>query len=209
MRALKDYSAYIFDLDGTLYHQMPVQVFMAVRLAVHYGLRPYRFRELLALREYRRLRERCFGVEREDFGNVQLEESARLSGLDVETVRKVVASWLGSKALGAVRMFRRRELLEAMRGLQAAGKIVAVYSDYPVKDKLRAMGFAADYAYWSGDEMIRCMKPDCAGLVRILEALGLGRECVLYVGDRDDRDGVCAEGAGVDYIDVKEFCRRI
>ena len=34
------YNAYIFDLDGTLYHQLPVRMYMLLRLILHYFLRP-------------------------------------------------------------------------------------------------------------------------------------------------------------------------
>lgn len=161
------------------------------------------------LRKYRRLREECFGVECEDFGSVQIDEAARICGVDSGTAREVVEEWMIRRPLGLVRRFRRKGLLEAMRGLQEKGKTIIVYSDYPVKEKLNAMNFTPDYGFWSGDELIRCMKPDCSGLVRVLDSLELGRECVLYVGDRDDRDGLCAKAAGVSYMDVKEFMRRL
>lgn len=41
--------------------------------------------------------------------------------------------------------------------------------------------------------------------MRIIKKLKLKVNKVLYVGDRSDRDGICAERAGIDYLDVKEF----
>ena len=55
------------------------------------------------------------------------------------------------------------------------------------------------------DDLIRCMKPDAHGLKKILSLENLKPAEVLYIGDRDDRDGICARLAGVDYLDVKNF----
>ena len=52
---------------------------------------------------------------------------------------------------------------------------------------------------------VSCMKPDVCGLKKILSLQNLKPAEVLYIGDRDDRDGICARQAGVDYLDVKNF----
>ena len=49
------------------------------------------------------------------------------------------------------------------------------------------------------------MKLDARDLRKILAEFGLNPAEVLYIGDRDDRDGICAKAAGVDYLDVKNF----
>ena len=49
--------AVIFDVDGTLYHQRPVRIRMACRLAGFFLLHPLRIRELLGIRHFRKLRE--------------------------------------------------------------------------------------------------------------------------------------------------------
>lgn len=58
-----NYEALIFDFDGTLYHQLPVRIFMAVWMIVHYAVRPLKIRELRAVLKYRELREKLFGGE--------------------------------------------------------------------------------------------------------------------------------------------------
>lgn len=203
------YNAYIFDLDGTLYHLLPVRVYMLLRLILHYSLRPHKIRELLALRMYRRLREERFGCDAEDFGRVQVERAAWEYGLDTEYVRGVISLWMNRIPLRAVRFFRRRKLLRLIKSLQASGKIIVVYSDYPVKEKLDALKLSPNYQFWSEDGVIECMKPDSSGITRAVDALGLGREEILYVGDRYDRDGLCAEEAGFGYMDVREFVKKI
>ena len=51
------------------------------------------------------------------------------------------------------------------------------------------------------------MKPDSHGLENIINLLGFhkNKNEVLYIGDRYDRDGLCAKSAGINYIDVKNL----
>ena len=203
------YKALIFDLDGTLYHQFPVRLCMALKLLCHYLLRPHRLNELLLLKTYRNLRENKFYSNDRDFEAEQLREAAILCNLTTDKADRIITLWMIHEPLKLIKIFRRRKLLEFIAELQNNDKIIVVYSDYPVKDKLRAMNFSPDYAYYSGDKLIQCMKPNSEGLSRIISVLGIEPENILYVGDRDDRDGLCAKGAGIDYMDVKDFCRKI
>ena len=199
------YKAFVFDLDGTLYHQFPLRVLMVIRLGVYYLLRPHRLRELLLLRAYRKLRESLYGKGQRNFDALQLAEAARKCGMPCEDAQRVITEWMIYKPLGLVRIFRRRKLLSLIKSLQCAGKIIIVYSDYPVREKLQALGLEPDYAYFSNDPAINCMKPDPSGLGRVIKALGLDVGDMLYVGDRDNKDGECARGAGVKYMDVHAF----
>ena len=84
-----------------------------------------------------------------------------------------------------------------------------MYSDYPVEKKLQALGLQPTHAYWSGEPIVDCLKPDVRGLNNIIAELGLDRAEILYVGDRDDRDGECARRAGVAYLDIDDFARSL
>ena len=199
------YDVLILDLDGTLYHQFPVRACMFLKLAVYYAFRPHRIRELLVLKNYRKLRECKFGDGHEDFDALQVHEAANLSGVSDNLAREVIASWMTYKPLTLINMFKRKRLLGYVRELQNAGTIIIVYSDYPVREKLSALGLKPDYSYCSTDTIISCMKPDSSGLRRVLSLPEIAGKGVLYVGDRDDRDGECARNCGVEYMDVSEF----
>lgn len=95
-----------------------------------------------------------------------------------------------------------------MQIFSVQGKSFVIYSDYPVKEKLSALGLCPDYSFWSDDGVINCMKPNSRGLEVIIFLLGTGRSEILYVGDRYDRDGLCASGAGIDYMDVRDFMKK-
>ena len=205
VKNLSKYSALIFDLDGTLYYQKPVRLLMFLRLILYYTLRPYRIKELLVLKKYRQLRETRFGTDSPDFEEKQVLEVSKRFLILPEDVRSLLKTWLINKALFAVKIFKKRKLLRHIEEFQKLGVIVVIYSDYPVKEKLQAINFRPDYFFYSNDNLIRCMKPDPGGLLRIIDFLKLNKEFVLYVGDRDERDGLCAQLAGVDYLDVKEF----
>ena len=198
---LNDYKIWIFDLDGTLYRQAPLRAEMALRLSAYYFLRPWRLSELLLIREYRAAREKFFLPDEENFG--RLDRKYKLPS------EKIINEWMIERALPAVRRWRRKKILSAIDEHRRAGDPAIVYSDYPVEKKLRSMGLTVDHEFWSGDPLIDCLKPEARGLNNIIERLNLLRAEILYVGDRDDRDGEGARRAGVAYLDVKDFERRL
>lgn len=193
---LTDYKIWVFDLDGTLYRQLPVRLEMATKLCIYYFLRPWRLRELFLLKEFRAEREKLLSDE---------ENFARLREKYKIEPRKIIREWLFDRALESVRRWRREKVLSAIEEHRRSGGKVIVYSDYPVAEKLRAMRLTVDGEYWSGDPLIDCLKPDPRGLNNVIDRLGLERSQMLYVGDRDDRDGECARRAGVTYLDIEEF----
>ena len=198
---LSDYRVWLFDLDGTLYRQTPVRLEMAAKLLMYYGSHPWRLKELFLIREYRRAREKFFLSDQENFARLRDRY-----GLEPSTV---INDWMIERALPSVRRWRREKMLAAIEEHRRAGGMVIVYSDYPVEEKLRAMGLTVDRGYWSGDPLIDCLKPDPRGLNNVIERLQLERGEILYVGDRDDRDGECARRAGVAYLDVHAFEARL
>ena len=197
---LTDYRVWVFDLDGTLYRQMPVRLEMAAKLLTYYFLRPWRLRELFLLKEFRAEREKLLSDE---------ENLARLQSKYGLEPKKIIREWLFDRALESVRRWKREKVLSAIEAHRRAGGVVIVYSDYPVEEKLSAMGLTVDFGYWSGAPSIDCLKPDPRGLNNVITRLNLDRAEILYVGDRDDRDGECARRAGVSYLDIKEFERRL
>ena len=201
------YKALILDLDGTLYYQLPVRLCMMLRLCVYYILRPYKVRELFLLRKYRKLREKRFSDGSKNFEYLQVKKAAELYGMTLEDAQRTITSWMIYKPLNLLKLFRRRKLLDAVKRLHESGTIIIVYSDYPVKEKLSALGLKPDYAYCSTDKIVKCMKPDSEGLLRIINISGVDKKDILYVGDRYEKDGLCACGAGIDYLDVKVFVR--
>ena len=205
MEKLLKYKVWIFDLDGTLYNQTPVRIEMALQLIAYYICRPFKIRELLMLRQYRKIREKLYNAENPNFHQLQIKEMSRRYNMNVEKVMKIIDYWLINRPLSVIRRWRRSKVLSAIKLYQARGIEIIVYSDYPVSDKLKALNVQPNYSYWSNDELIRCMKPNPKGLRNIIKQFNLTPQEFLYIGDRDDRDGQCARQVGIDYLDINDF----
>lgn len=199
------YKAIISDFDGTLYYQFPVRILMLLWLIIYYVIFPLRIKELFFLREFRRLQEKRFGANTENFYRAQLDRASRLYNLNHNKAESLINLWMIIRPLRMIKFFRRRRLISCLKSCQEIGIKIIIYSDNPVKEKITAINFTPDYAFWSCDEIIKCMKPDSHGLINIINFLGINQSEALYIGDRYDRDGLCAKSAGIDYIDVKNL----
>ena len=205
MKNFFSYKAWVLDFDGTLFYQLPVRIFMAAWLGLYYLPRPHRWKELFMLRDYRRLREKLFAADSENSYQLQLENLSQRYNMSVKEILVVMQDWMIEKPKFFIKIFQRRKLIAAINSAKLRGVKIVIYSDNPVTEKVKALDFTPDYAFWSDDDLIKCMKPDSSGLKNIIRLLNLNRAEVLYIGDRDDRDGACAKSAGVDYCDVKKF----
>ena len=206
-KSLIDYKVWIFDLDGTLYYQLPVRIEMALRLILYYMFRPFKICELLMLRQYRKLREKPTNAD--NFHQLQIAEMSSRYKMSTDEVSKIIDYWLIKRPLPVIRRWQREKVLSTIKFYQSQGIKIIVYSDYPVADKLQALNLQADYKFYSNDNLIKCMKPNPQGLLNIIKHLKLNLQDILYVGDRDDKDGKCAKQVGVDYLDINEFERLI
>ena len=207
MKNFLDYKAWVIDFDGTLFYQLPVRICMAAWLLIYYLPRPLRWKELFILMDYRRVREKLFAADSKNFYELQLKNLSERYNVGVQEILKIVTSWTIEKPQFLIKKFQRKKLIAAIKFAQLRGVKIVIYSDNQVAEKIKALDFVPDYAFWSDDDLIKCMKPNADGLKNIIKLLKLNREDILYIGDRDDRDGVCAKNAAVDYCDVKEFVK--
>ncbi|MBD3879582.1 MAG: HAD family hydrolase [Quinella sp. 1Q5] len=180
-----------------------MRLYMALWLACYYFLRPWRLREIFILRDWRRLREERFCTAEENFYELQLAELSRRYQTPAGRVEEILRAWLTIRPKKILRFCVRKKVLAIVKAHQLRGVKMIVYSDNPVREKLSAINFSPD-ASFCADEL-RCMKPDAHGLIKILTTLELAPDDVLYIGDRDDRDGLCAKASGVNYLDIKNF----
>ena len=207
MKNFFGYKAWIFDFDGTLFNNLPVRIFMAIWLIIYYLPRPLKWKELFILRDYRRLREKLFAAEAENCHELQLKNLSERYKVSTQEIWNIINLWTIEKPKFLIKKFQRKKLIAAIKKFQAEGKIIVIYSDNPVAEKVKALDFVPNFYFWSDDDLIKCMKPNPQGLNNIVKFLKLDREEILYIGDRDDRDGACAKNAGVNYCDVKEFIK--
>jgi FMN phosphatase YigB (HAD superfamily) len=190
--------AWLVDLDGTLYHALPVKLAMALELALG-GLRAAPL-----LRRFRAEHERvrADGAEAVDPFARQLAGAALALGVDPATLHGVVEEWMIERPGKWLRLARRRGLLAELARFRAAGGASALVSDYPARRKLAALGAAAlfDAVVASGEPGgPRALKPAPEGYLAAATLLGVAPSECLVIGDRDDADGEAARRAGMGF----------
>lgn len=190
-------SAWLVDLDGTLYRALPVKLLMAAELAVG-GWRAApllrRFRH-----EHEWLREDPPPAGVSPYA-VQLERTAAAAGTTVPDLERAVEEWMIRRPGKWLRLFRRRGLLAEIAAFRDSGGKTALVSDYPAREKLRALGAEAlfDTVVANGEaDGPPGLKPSPDGFLLAAERLGVVPEACLVVGDRDDADGEAARRAGM------------
>lgn len=214
---LTDYKAVIFDLDGTLYYQKPFRKRMLLFLAGYMLKRPACIKDLLIIKRYREVRENwedCIieGGCPDDGTLTGLEEQqyqyvADKMKVGYDRVKNAVAFFMLEAPLKLLPPYKDEILSEWIDRLHKENRTVIVYSDYPVENKLEALGIRADACYTSSDSRIDCMKPDPKGLHVILEDIGCTASDVLMIGDRYEKDGLAAKRNDMDYIIVSSSRR--
>lgn len=200
-RELRAYRAYVVDMDGTLYHQRPVRARMALEMALaalrHPGLIP----ELRAVATYRKVYKTLGRQEHPDISRAQYEITAERIGSSPEFVQEAVEKWMLKRPLAHIRRYRDAALIEFLNAEHRRGAAVAVYSDYPVRSKIEALGgLDADHALDPSEPGILCLKPNPRGMRRVLEILQIPAREVLMIGDTLEKDGFSARSADVDYL---------
>jgi len=200
--------AWLCDLDGTLYRPTLVKWLMGAELAF-VGLT-----DVKAIRAFRKqhesLREEYARGQIEDTRGspfeLQLERTASALGSDELALREIVERWMIHRPGRWLHRFRRQPLLDEIGAFRAAGGKTAVVSDYPARDKLRALGvldlFQVVVACGEAQGP-RALKPDPSGYLLAAERLGVPPEACLVLGDRIDADGAAAAAAGMDFRHVR------
>lgn len=192
--------AVVFDVDGTLYDQSRLRKHMLLALLRHYLPRPWQLGDMLLLSRFRAERE-----QRAGYGCVGLQEAqytwcAGKGGYTAAKVQQVVEHWMHRFPLRYLTSCIYPGTALFFDALRAKGLQVAIYSDYPAVDKLEAMGLQADVVVSSTDPEVNYLKPDPRGLRLVARRLGLDVSECLFIGDRQELDGACAESAGMPYL---------
>jgi putative hydrolase of the HAD superfamily len=204
-KAITEYKTIILDMDGTLYFQIPVRFCMTLSLVLFYLIHPFRIKELLILRTYRIQREQRAFANDNNFDELQIEILNKKFGLSSGKIKALIHLWMQERPLKYISHFRDKRLISLMENLCQNGSIIVVYSDYPVDDKIAAIGIKPCFHFFSGDPAIQCMKPDTRGLENILKITNTQPDDALLIGDRYSKDGLCAKAMGMDYIILSKF----
>ncbi|MCM1136192.1 MAG: HAD family hydrolase [Clostridium sp.] len=207
-RKLSEYQLILFDMDGTLYFQRPLQFHMGLKmLSACTSLRG--LQEIKIVLCFRRLREN-WNKEQEsggaDMDGGQYAVAAEKLGLQPEEVQRCVQKWIYDKPLEIIRKYRDDRLAELVQNLFESGKKIAIYSDYPAEEKRDALQLPKVACFYGGQKEIGCMKPNPKGILKIMAQYQIQRpKEVLIIGDRMSRDGQASINAGADFLILKKY----
>ena len=190
----------IFDLDGTLYDQACIRRRMLWELGLHSLRHPMDLTSLKVIAEFRRARERLAEEGAERIRELQYRRPAASLGIRPDRVAEVVGEWFEKRPLDHLRRCRFTAVDKVFETLRESDRSIAVFSDYPVRDKLRALDLDADFIVAGPDPEIDRLKPHPAGLHYLMSRSGVPPEQCVMIGDREDRDGACARRAGIPYL---------
>lgn len=201
---MKNKKVIIFDLDGTLYYQYGVQCFMGCQMLLYYFLHFWRWKELMAIMYYRKIREKNIKNIVEDQYNIV----AKKYKFEEEQVKMIVDTWLFKKPLNIIKIFKDKKLYKLIYKFKEMGMKIIIYSDYPTKEKLEALNIPYDKTYDSTHSEINTLKPDPKGLQYIIKDNNLNKNEILFIGDRDSKDGQCARNCNIDYVILPKIFRK-
>jgi len=195
------------DVDGTLYEQNMLRAFMAFELGTLPVMKcSYRSAAVIwkIARTFRRVREelRGLGSPAESLAELQYSKTAKRINIDSAIVERTIEEWIFQRPLKYLKLCRRRGVNSIFAWLKEKNVPIGVFSDYPVREKLQALGISARItpALCATDPEINAFKPHPKGFLHLCEIWGLPPDEVLYVGDRPEVDAAGAAAAGMSCV---------
>ncbi|MCK9374516.1 MAG: HAD family phosphatase [Syntrophobacterales bacterium] len=192
--------AVIFDVDGTLYDQRRLRLWMLREMFRCVLSQPARLAELRILWLFRTMREKHAAEAAADLESRQYAWAAQAAGVSPEKVRDVVKYWMFERPLAYLRSCRYPGAQALFSQFQEQGIPIGVFSDYPALDKLRTLELTAQVVVSATCPEVSRLKPDPAGLLVAAAKLGAPPPECLFIGDQEAKDGECARRAGMPHL---------
>lgn len=178
-----DIDLVVFDVDRTLYDQRRLRLAMVRRLLAA-TWRTRSLNTLLTMRTFRKVRE-ALGDRPQA---LQYARTAARHHKTEDEVRALTSEWMERQPLPLLAGCRYPHVDALFAGLRSAGKLIAVFSDYPATDKLAALGLQAAPVVCAADAEVARLKPDPAGLLAILRHTGVDARRALIRSSRPHPD---------------------
>lgn len=185
---MQDVNAVAFDLDGTLYPEIPMNI-----RSIPFVLRNLPL--VLALEKARKeLRSQGPVLE---FNRIQAEKVGRILGVRPGRAyalieQRVYKQWF--KLFKSTRPFPG--LKDMLLRLKSQGLKLAVMSDFPIRNRLRDMGLGGLWDTEFSSEETGALKPRPEAFHRLALELGCEPPRILYVGNSYRYDVLGARQAG-------------
>lgn len=195
----------IFDVDGTLYDQSKLRKKMLYTLFLYYVLRPWKYKDIIALYYFRKEREKHAGHTSADLEQEQYTWCNGKTSLNANELKLVVEKWIYDVPNQFLKNYKFEGLDTFFDELKNRNILTAVYSDYPAAKKLKAMGIKVDLIVSSTQAEVNAFKPHPKGLNYILSKFPdvNAEECV-FIGDRPELDGACAMQADISFLHISK-----
>lgn len=194
----REVSAIIFDLDGTLYSQKKMHMYMFYKIFLYYFLKPKDIWELRVLYYFRKKRyevKDCKNIEK-----LQYENISDFLNISESEVRRIINYWMHESPLDCIKKCKYEYIEELFKKIKIMNIKIAVVSDYPVKEKLEALGLKADVLVCSTDEDVDAFKPNPNGFIMASKKLSIPKEKCVVIGDREDKDGEASRRANMFFL---------
>ena len=201
-KPISKYSLFVFDLDGTLYSQSKLRKKLVIALIFKFLTFSLKRIDYKIISEFRKQREMHKAYTSPALESEQYEWVADKLKVPPETVAKTIDKWMGDFPLNYLRSCRYTGIDLCFNELKKKQKKIAVYSDYPADEKLKALDLVAHAAFCSTDKQISQLKPGKKGLTYICSQFNIAPEKTIFIGDRTDTDGESAKLAGTDFLKV-------
>ncbi len=202
----------LLDVDGTLYHQLPLRAIIGVLVVISNLYNPKELvRKLKVIIQYRKSQELMRNKEiRDDCYKNQIMRTSESTGEHPSYISDVIEEWFEKRPLAFIRLCRRRGMKKAIARWHESGIRLGVFSDYPVEDKLNALGISRFITIMvsASDRGVNGFKPNTNGFAVAARRMGLTPSDVLYVGDREEVDGIGASKAGMQVAILKSTVRK-
>jgi phosphoglycolate phosphatase/putative hydrolase of the HAD superfamily len=197
--------AFIFDVDGTLYQQEKLRRHILRNIARYFFTNPWKAVEaVISILSFRYALEkmRSMSAMDEPISDRQLELASDMCFINIDKIKHHVNRWMENEPLEILDKVKYPYSDLFFREAKTKGYRLAALSDYPLKNKLEALGWehVFDIQMSSMDSNINRLKPDPVGIIHIMKQFGLNADEVIYIGDRHDIDTETASNAGVDCI---------
>jgi FMN phosphatase YigB (HAD superfamily) len=199
--------AVIFDLDGTLYDQKRLRLRMLHEMVLECVRTPFVLSDLTILWNFRRARDRNAFCAEGNINSLQFEWGAKMCGVPVARVEKVVREWMFERPLTHIGRCCYPGIREVFTTIRKVGLRIGVFSDYPAEEKLVSLELEADVVVCATDHDVDRFKPDPKGLILAAAKLDVTIDDCLFIGDRDDKDGECARRAKMPYLIIDQNWR--
>lgn len=186
----------IFDVDGTLYRQKPLRHVMSAELAL-VSLARLDIHASRIIQAYRRLREKIGEAESPYEEAALIKQVATKTNISPQRIERVVNEWMLKRPLRHLHRYIYPGTADLFQALRKRGIIIAIFSDYPARNKLDALGLFADEIIGAGESHLEFLKPNPSGLHIILNQHNILPDNAVMIGDRIDRDGLAAQRANM------------